>query len=110
MKVENMVQEFDFRDEDFTGFLQEFIDSGILDESNENDKTAIGVSKRLITEGYDSISPKQQKVIDIIANKHFHKLCTHCGDSIPWCEMMFAIEHNGMCSHCVHIWNDIKEE
>lgn len=86
-----MVQKFDFRDEDFAGFLQEFIDSGILDESDDNDKIGIGVSKQLIAEGYDSLSLKQQKVIDIIANKHFHKSCTHCGDSIPWCEMMFAI-------------------
>lgn len=105
-----MVQEFDFRDEDFTEFLREFLDSGILDKSDDNDKTAIGVSKRLIAEGYDSLSPKQQNVIDIIANKHFQKSCTHCGDSIPWCEMMFAIEHDGMCSHCVRIWEDLKEE
>ncbi len=59
MKVENMVQEFDFRDEDFARFFQEFLNSGILDESNENDRTVIGVSKRLIAEGYDSLSPKQ---------------------------------------------------
>ncbi len=78
-----MVQESDFRDENFSGFLQEFLDSGILDESNENDKTAIGVSKRQIAEGYDSLSPRQQKVMDIIASKHFYKSCTHCGDSIP---------------------------
>jgi len=105
-----MVQEFDFRDEDFTEFLREFLDSGILDKSDDNDKIAIGVSTRMIAEGYDSLSPKQQNVIDIIANKHFYKSCTHCGDSIPWCEMMFSIEHDGMCSHCVHIWDDMKEE
>ena len=105
-----MTQVFDFRNKDFAGFLQEFIDRGILDESDDNDKIAIGVSKRLIAEGYDCLTTRQQKVIYIMANKHFYKSCTHCGDSIPWCEMMFAIEHDGMCSHCVHIWNDIKEE
>lgn len=105
-----MAQEFDFHDEDFEVFLQEFLGSSNLDESDDNDKIAIGVSKRLIAEGYDSLSFKQQKVIDIIANKHFFKSCTHCGDNIPWCEMMFVIEHDGMCSHCVHIWNDMKKE
>ena len=105
-----MTQVFDFRNKDFVGFLQEFIDRGILDESDDNDKIAIGVSKRLIAEGYDCLSTRQQKVIDIIANKHFCKSCAHCGDSIPWYEMMSVIENDGICPHCVHIWNDIKEE
>lgn len=106
-----MIQEFDFRNEDFASFLQEFIDSGILDASiDEHDKMAIGISKQLIDKGYDSLSPKQKKVIDIVANKHFYKECTHCGDSIPWCEMMFAINNGGMCTHCVHVWDKMKDE
>lgn len=56
MKIENIVQKSDFRDGDFAGFLQEFLDSGILNESNEYDETAMGVSKRLIAKGYDSLS------------------------------------------------------
>lgn len=105
-----MTQVFDFRDKDFVEFLQEFIDRGILDECDDNDKIAIGVSKRLIAEGYDCLTTRQQKVIDIMANKHFYKSCTHCGDSIPWYEMMSVIENDGICPHCVHIWTDIKEE
>lgn len=105
-----MAQVFDFRDEEFAGFLQEFIDRGILDDSDAKDKVAVGVSKKLIAEGYDSLTAKQKKVIDIIADKHFYESCTHCGDSIPWGEMMFAIDNGGMCSHCVHIWDKMKRE
>lgn len=105
-----MDKNFDFEDPDFLGFLQELLNSGILDEKEDLDKMCIGISKKAIDEGWDSLSEKQQNVLQIMCDKICDDRCTHCGDSIPWCEMMFAIEHKGMCTHCVHIWEDLQNE
>lgn len=39
-----MDNNFDFEDPDFLGFLQELINSGILDDKEDLDKMCIGIS------------------------------------------------------------------
>lgn len=108
--VNNMKEKFDYNDEDFIGFLRELLDSSIYEQGNEHDKTFEGIAQRTIDNGWDSLSEKQQKVIKIRIEQICPERCSHCGDSIPWCEMLYAIENDDKCSHCVKIWEDIEKE
>lgn len=105
-----MEKNFDYRDEDFTGFLKELLDSHLYEQGNEYDETFEGIAKRTIDKGWDSLTDKQQDVIRIRVEQICPSRCSHCLDSIPWCEMLSAIEHYGKCSHCVKLWDDIEKE
>lgn len=105
-----MDEKIDYNEEDFIGFLKEFLDSHLYEQGNEDDKTFKGIAKRAIDIGWNALSLKQQEVIKIHIKQFCPSHCSHCLDSIPWCEMLFAMEHDGMCSHCVKVWNDIDKE
>lgn len=104
------MKNFAYTDSDFPGFLKELLDSGMLDSSDATDRMCIGISELAIDKGWSFLSTKQQNVIRVMVEKLCYAHCAHCLDSIPWCEMLYAIEHDGMCSHCVKIWNDIEKE
>lgn len=105
-----MEKNFDFNDEDFIGFLKEFLDSHLYEQGNEYDKTFESIAKRAIDMGWNALSPKQQEVIKIRIEQVCPSRCSHCLGSIPWCEMLSAVEHDGKCSHCVKVWDDIDKE
>lgn len=101
---------YDFENEDFVEFLKELLDSGKLKDGSEYADMKIGIVKQVVSKGWNLLSPKQQKILQWTIVDKCYERCTYCGDSIPWCEMMFAIEHDGMCSHCVHVWEEIEKE
>lgn len=105
-----MNKNFDYEDEDFIGFLKELLDSYQYEQGDEYDKTFAGIAAFAIDKGWKALSEKQQDVIKIRINQICPDRCSHCGDSIPWCEMLYAIENDGMCSHCVKMWNDMDNE
>ncbi len=105
-----MIQEIDYNDEDFIRFLKELLDSNMYEQADDYDEMFEGIAKLAIDKGWDNLSERQQKVIKIRIEQICPNRCSHCLDSIPWCEMMFAIEHGGMCSHCVHVWGNLNEE
>lgn len=105
-----MENNFDYNNKDFIGFLKEFLDLHLYEQGNEYDKTFEDIAKRAIDMGWNALSPKQQAVIKIRIEQFCPSHCSHCLDSIPWCEMLYAMEHDGMCSHCVKIWNNLDKE
>lgn len=105
-----MEKKFDYNNEDFIGFLRELLDSRLYEQGDEYDDTFKGIAQRVIDYGWNTLSGKQQDVIKIRVEQICPERCSHCGDSLPWCEMLFAMEHDGMCSHCVKVWSDIDKE
>ena len=94
-----------YDEEGFAEFLQELLDSGSIDDGKE-----IGITKQVIDKGYDSLSDKQKWVFDKMIDANTFDECNRCGDSIPWCEMMYALDNDGLCSYCVHQLEKLDEE
>ena len=94
-----------FYEEGFVEFLQELLDSGRIDDGKE-----IGITKQVIDKGYDSLSDKQKWVFDKMIDANTYEECSRCLVSIPWCEMMYALDNEGLCSYCVHQLEKLDEE
>lgn len=86
-----------FLEDDFKGYLEQLIELGRLEPMQS------GITKFVIDEGYDSLSPKQRKVFDYMVDKNTVSSCQRCGTDIPWCEMLEALDNGGFCSYCQHM-------
>lgn len=79
------------------GFLEELI------EAEAVEGPALGVTKRFIASGYDSLTSKQKVVFDrFVIDEFATKSCELCGGDIPWCEMWVAYDNGHFCSWCEH--------
>jgi hypothetical protein len=84
-------------DDGITGFLEELVDYGMLDD------TANGITKRVIAQGESGLSDKQRYVFEKRVIERFSTPeCTYCHDDIPWPEMFDAHMNGGYCGRCVH--------
>lgn len=36
--------------------------------------------------------------------------CQRCGEDVPWCEMLEALDNGGLCSYCQHMMEKMNEE
>lgn len=93
-----------FLEEDFEGFVQDLIDSGRLDEKEA------GIAKRMLDKGYDSLSDKQKFVFDKAIENNMIEGCQRCGNDILWCEMLEALDNEGLCGYCQYIMEKIDKE
>lgn len=93
-----------YNEEDFEGFVQDLINSGRLEEKEA------GIAKRMLDKGYDSLSDKQRYVFDKMIENNTVSECQRCGCSIPWCEMLEALDNGGLCNYCQHMQEKIEEE
>lgn len=105
-----MSNNFNFNDEDFIGFLKELLGSYLYEKGDDYDETFAGIAKRAIDNGWNSLSEKQKNVIRIRTEHICPERCSHCHDSIPWSEMLFAMEHDGICPRCVKVWGEMDNE
>ena len=94
-----------YLEEDFEGFVQDLLKSGRLEDSKE-----IGIAKRMLDKGYNSLSEKQKYVFDNMIDNNSVKECKGGDGDIPWCEMLEALDNGGYCSHCQHMWEKLNEE
>jgi hypothetical protein len=62
--------------------------------------TLLGIARRVITGGEDSLSLNQRSVYEHHVLRPFDKPCHGCGRDIPWDEKYEAIHHDGLCSKC----------
>jgi hypothetical protein len=78
-------------------FLRQLIDMGDLDG------IALGITKKVITEGEDALSEKQKFVFkrDVL-DAFVTAECSGCGSNVPWSEMYRAYENGGYCAYCAH--------
>lgn len=96
--------EENFFEEDFKGFVEDLITSGRLDDKE------IGISKRMLDKGYDSLSDKQKYVFNNMIKNNSVEMCQRCDCRIPWSEMLMAIENGGYCSWCQHMMEKSENE
>jgi hypothetical protein len=78
----------------FKDFLNQLINAKYLEGA------ALGITKLVIDKGREALSGKQEYVFqkDVI-DRFVHERCKTCHDTIPWCEMFFAIDR-GQCVGC----------
>lgn len=93
-----------FHEEDFSGFLQQLVDSKQLEPMQE------GITKLVIDKGYDILSEKQRKVFDYMINTTCKETCERCESDIPWCEMFEALDNGGYCNYCQHMLEKLEDE
>jgi hypothetical protein len=68
---------------------------------------ALEVATQCLDGGYDCLTPKQQQVFDrSIIDTFTRTSCACCGGHIPWSEMYDAYDNGGLCSHCIHMFNN----
>lgn len=69
--------------------------------------TVIGIAKKIVHEGVRTLTEKQINTFiyyDLIKNNFYQDCCVMCTNSIPWEEMLEALE-DGFCSYCRHIYD-----
>jgi hypothetical protein len=78
-------------------FLRQLIDMGDLDG------IALGITKKVITEGEDALSERQKFVLkrDVL-DEFVTAECRGCGSNVPWSEMYSAYHNGGYCAYCAH--------
>ena len=93
-----------YREEDFNGFVEELINSSCVEGKEA------GIAKLMLDKGYDSLSEKQKFVFDRAIEDNTVDECQRCGDDIPWCEMLEALDNGGYCGYCQHMMEKMNEE
>lgn len=87
-----------FHEDDFEEYLESLLDADMI----EGD-TARGIATKVLNEGYDSLSENQKRSFIFYAIKpNYYSECDRCTSSIPWCEMINALE-DGYCGYCSHM-------
>lgn len=93
-----------YREEGFNGFVEELINSSRLEGKEA------GIAKLMLDKGYDSLSEKQKFVFDRVIENNTVDECQRCGEDIPWCEMLEALDNGGYCGYCQHMMEKMNEE
>jgi hypothetical protein len=76
-------------------FLEEVLNWGGLDGAAE------GSTRKVISEGEDSLTPKQRYVFKkYVLGQYVTKECRRCCIEIEWSDMMGAHLNGGFCSYC----------
>lgn len=91
-------------EEDFNGFVEELINSSRLEGKEA------GIAKLMLDKGYDSLSEKQKYVLDGAIENNTVDECQRCGEDVPWCEMLEALDNGGFCGYCQHMMENMNEE
>lgn len=87
-------------DEDYLSYLQELIDYEMIDE----DTAGYGVTKMIIDGRINELSQAQWNAFVYHVAKEFYvDECARCAQSIPWCEMIAALDNGGYCNYCQHM-------
>ena len=93
-----------FYDDEFEGFVEDLINSGRIEDKE------LGIAKRMLDKGYDSLSVKQKYVFDKMIRDNSIEECARCGVTIPWCEMLEALDNGGYCNYCQYMMEKIEKE
>jgi len=91
-----------FEEEDVNDFLSELV------SGNRLDNPALGITRFVIDNGYNSLSTRQRFVFEKAIQDFYYDECVRCGNEIPWCEMSGAEDNGGMCSWCAQLSRNDK--
>ena len=85
-------------DDGYAEFLQKIIDMDHIEGS------ALGITKKVINKGEDSLSSKQYFVFKKeVLDEYVISECFLCKNDIPWSEMYDAATDHAMCNYCWHM-------
>jgi hypothetical protein len=90
-----------YLEDDFNSFLQALLDNKMFNNDKEE-----GIVKKVINEGFDSLSKNQKFVFEKAISPYVTNECSRCGMDIPWCEMSAAKDNGGKCSWCQQLGRD----
>jgi len=86
-------------------FYQQLVDGKHLEGA------ALGITRRVIDKGIDSLSPAQQSVFGKQVTAVFVTgECERGGHEVPWEEMYEAYHNGGYCSYCEHMKEKMERE
>ncbi|MBU4541370.1 MAG: hypothetical protein KJ774_09125 [Firmicutes bacterium] len=86
-------------DKEYLDFLQELVNNEMIEN-----EAAIGITKMIIDGRVNESTEKQWYTFEkYVANEHIVENCQRCQESIPWCEMLEALDNGGYCNYCVHM-------
>lgn len=87
-------------DNEFTAFLEELLSLERIEG------VAAGITKKVIAQGRDSLSQKQDYVFQKeVLDEYVYESCDVCCNSIPWSEMVDAYDNGGNCGRCEYLMN-----
>lgn len=87
-----------FEEVDFIPYLEQLIKQYHLEVN-----PALGITKQVIDQGIESLSPKQMAVFEQqVIEKKSVEYCKWLECDIPWCEMIDALENGGYCNDCAN--------
>lgn len=93
-------------EDEYKGFLVK-----LVEREDITDKAAVGITKKVIAEGENSLSEKQRFVFKKeVQGKFPQPTCENCGETIPWNEAYEHIHGENMCSSCQHSYNKMMAE
>lgn len=95
-----------FSEDDFNSFLEDLITIRCLEDA------ALGITKKVMTDSFDSLTDKQKSVfLKYAVIPNYTESCKRCSNDIPWCEMLYAsYEGKGYCGYCSHMEEKSMEE
>lgn len=74
----------------------------LLIESDDLDGPAKGITKRVLAEGYESLSERQIYVFDRYVRPYFHLECDRCGIPMPTNEVVYCLRSgDSRCGFCI---------
>lgn len=93
-----------YHEEDFPSFVEQLIETCRVEGKQA------GIAKLFLDKGYEALSFRQKYVFDKAISQNTIDSCERCGISIPWCEMLEALDNGGYCNYCQHMMEKEEEE
>lgn len=84
-------------DEDMAGALEAVLEAGSIVH-----ETSVGIARKVIADGLDSLNEKQLAVFDRYIRPEIEIDCKRCGCPVPLSEITLAIDNGGYCGYCDH--------
>ncbi len=83
--------------------------SKLVDLDDLTDPTLVGITKKVIADGVDSLSDKQKYRFEKDVMGQFPQpTCERCGELIPFDEAYEHIHEKSLCGSCQHDWDKMK--
>jgi hypothetical protein len=86
-------------------FLEELIKRECLEPA------ALGITKKVIAEGIESLTTNQRYVFDnYVVGEFATAKCEKCQSPVLWSEMLEAYDNGGYCAHCWGVRQKLEKE
>ena len=86
----------------------EFVEELIRFSKLIDDEKGEGIARFAIDNGFEKLSDKQTGALWYSIKDFIYEKCSQCSVEIPWCEMLDAIDNDGLCSCCLKM-NESRE-